>query len=247
MSTEKIYQAVFRLANTAHLKNPLNTHLDIGAGSGRLIELFNEHFGVQSHACDYTPTLMELNGQTVETVDLNSEKLPYQDDSFDIVTATELIEHMENYRELITEIYRVLKPGGICILSTPNVLTINSRLRYLWFGFPDLFGPLPVGNRMLHSATGHITPVPYFYLAHALLESGFSSVSLSFDRYQRSGIAKLIFFLLPVKMLGTFALKKEISKYHTMDEKNFRLVKATNSVGMLLGRTIIVSAKKENM
>jgi len=104
---------------------------------------------------------------------------------------------------------------------------------------------LPVGKRMLHAATGHVTPVPYFYLAHALMETGFSSVSLSFDKYQRSGIAKLVFFLLPVKLLGALALKKEISKYHTMDEKNFRLVTATNSLGMLLSRTIIVSAKKE--
>ena len=101
-----------------------------------------------------------------------------------------------------------------------------------------------VGDRSLHSTAGHVTPVSFFYLAHALLEIGFSSVSLAFDKYQRSGIAKLIFFLLPVKILGGLAYRKEVSKYGTVSSGNSDLVKRMNSIGMLAGRTIIVSAVK---
>jgi ubiquinone/menaquinone biosynthesis C-methylase UbiE len=244
MSTEKIYQAVLASALKYRSEKPLKTHLDIGAGSGRLIQLFHENLGVTSHACDYTDTLMELPSQKVDVVNLNHGRLPYPDASFDVVTATEVIEHLENYREILREIHRILNPKGICILSTPNVLSVNSRIRYFCFGFSDLFGPLPIGNRDLHLSGGHINPISYFYLAHALLEANFSSVSLSFDKYQRSGMAKLSLFYLPIKLLGELAFRKEISKYHAINENNSGLVKSMNSLGMLLGRTIIVTARK---
>jgi hypothetical protein len=54
----------------------LKTHLDIGAGSGRLIQLFHENLGVASCACDYTDTLMEVPGQKVDVVNLNHDRLP---------------------------------------------------------------------------------------------------------------------------------------------------------------------------
>ncbi len=244
MSTEKIYRAVLKTALIFHSHTPIKTHLDIGSGSGELIRMLGLKLGVSSSACDYTEALMELPGQKVDKVNLNYEGLPYSDDSFDFVTATEIIEHLADYRSLLGEIYRVLRSGGACVLSTPNILSINSRLRYLWFGFHELFGPLKVGDRSLHSTAGHITPVSFFYLAHALLEKGFSSVSLSFDKYQRSGIAKLLFFLLPVKILGGLCYIREVSKYGTVDGGNSNLVKRMNSIGMLAGRTIIVSAVK---
>jgi SAM-dependent methyltransferase len=244
MSTEKIYQAVLKVARKTQSEHPLKTHLDIGAGTGRLIRLLHDELDLESSACDYTDELMELPGQRVDVVDLNDGQLPYSAGSYDIVTATEVIEHLKDYRRLLSDIYRVLTPGGTCILSTPNVLNLNSRLRYLWFGFPDLFGPIAIGDKQLQSTGRHISPVPYFYLAHALLEAGFSSLSLSFDRYQRSGVAKLIFLLAPMKVLGGIALWKEVRKYKTVDLQNRELVRVSNSLAMLLGRTIIVSARK---
>jgi ubiquinone/menaquinone biosynthesis C-methylase UbiE len=245
VSTEKIYQAVLKIAVKSHAESPLKTHLDIGAGSGRLIQLFHENLGVRSCACDYTDTLLEVPGQKVDVVNLNHDRLPYPDGSFDVVTATEVIEHLENYREILRDIHRVLNDRGVCIVSTPNILNINSRIRYLSFGFSDLFGPLPVTDRKLHLSAGHISPISYFYLTHALLEANFSSVSLSFDKYQRSGMAKLLLLYLPIKAFGRMAFKKELSKYHGIDERNIGLVRSMNSVGMLLGRTIIVTAKKD--
>src|ERR1051326_4158279 len=169
MSTEAIYRSVLRAASG---KGPFQTHLDVGAGDGWLVQLVQERFGARSWTCDYTDKFMKIPGQKVEVVDLNKEKLPYSEGMFDLVTATEVVEHLEHYRETLREFFRVLKPEGLCILTTPNVLNLNSRLRYLWFGFANLFGPLPIGGP-LHSTGGHINPVSYFYLAHGLLDAGF--------------------------------------------------------------------------
>ena len=247
MSTEKIYQAVLKAAGQCYRETPFQDHLDIGAGSGRLIQQMQASFGTISSACDYTDTLMALPGQKVHIIDLNKDKhLPFADASFDIVTATEILEHLEDYRRIIRQIYRVLRPGGICILSTPNVLNINSRVRYLCFGFPDLFGPLPFGDRQIHLTSGHINPLSYFYLVHALLEAGFTSLSPSFDKYQRSGVLKLFLFFIPIKLFGKWIFQREIAKYHTIDGRNADLIREMNSIGILLGRTIILRARKKD-
>jgi len=187
---------------------------------------------------------MRVPGQKVDIVNLNRDTLPYRDGFFDLVTATEVIEHMENPRLFLRELSRVLRPGGVCVLSTPNVLNLNSRLRYLWFGFPDLFGPLPLGDRVVESCAGHISPLSYFYLHHSLQEAGFVEASLVVDKFQRSGLAKLILLMLPLKCLGFVTKKKETKKYRTIDETNRRIVEEMNSLKILLGRTLIITAVK---
>ncbi len=242
MSTERIYQTVLDVAAARGSKH--GQHLDVGAGHGRLIELFVSRFQTQSWACDYTDQLMKRPGQKVEVANLNHEPLPYPDARFDLLTATEVIEHLEHYRETLREFFRVLQPGGLCILTTPNVLNLNSRLRYLWFGFANLFGPLPVRHSALYSTGGHINPVSYFYVAHALLDAGFDEVSVTVDKYQRSSLGKAVFLWPLIRFFGALAWRKEVRRFRTIDPQNAPLVRALNSLPLLAGRTIVVSAVK---
>lgn len=246
MSTEKIYSATInQVLRHFRERDREFLHLDIGSGSGDLVRLLKKEINTKSSCCDYADNLIQLPGQPVDIVDLNKKKeLPYQDHLFDIVTATEVIEHLEDFRAILREMYRVLKPGGICILSTPNILNINSRLRNLWFGFPELMGPLPISNRKIESCAGHISPISIFYVMHALYESDFQQLNVTIDKYQRSGILKAIFLWLPIRLFGYMTWRQEVKKYQTIDGSNKKIVKCLNSLPILLGRTIIVSATK---
>lgn len=244
MSTQNIYAAVLRLAQQRAAVQPFRQHLDVGAGTGELIRRVQAQFQVASSACDYTDQLMKLPGQRVEIANLNSQPLPYAANAFDLLTATEVIEHLEHFRETLREFYRVLEPGGLCVLTTPNILNLNSRLRFLWFGYWNLFGPLPVKHSALYSTGGHINPVSYFYIAHALMDAGFDQVAWTVDKPQRSAIPKLLLFYPFIRLFGALAYRKEVSKYRTIDEQNAPLVRAMNDSKMLLGRTVVVSAVK---
>jgi len=243
-STPGIHQAVI---DTIRHVNPdlQGDHLDIGSGDGSLIKLLQRHFTLKSHACDYTDALMELPDQTVDMADLDHDPLPYPDRSFDLVTIAEVIEHVENHRAVLREIRRVLKPGGLVIITTPNILNLKSRLRFFTFGFWNLFGPLPVRINEKYSTGGHINPVSYFYLCHSLYGAGLEPVHTGIDRIQRSSIPALLFLWLPITLLGRYALHREASKYGTVDAHNRDIVLAMNRPAMLLGRTVVIAAREK--
>lgn len=219
-------------------------HLDIGSGHGELIRLLRDRFDLHSSACDYTDSLMRLEDVNVRVADLNRADLPYSDESFGLVTCTEVVEHLENYRRLLREAHRVLKPGGTLVVSTPNILNLKSRIRYLFFGFHNLFGPLHVMESARHSTGGHISPISCFYLAHALMDAGFSDIRFSIDKRQGTSWAWLMLLWLPVRIGSRLALGREKRKYRTVDEHNERYVQEMNSLDMLLGRTIVVGCRK---
>ncbi len=49
-------------------------------------------------------------------------RLPVADHTFDVVTSFETVEHIPNYDAFLSEIHRVLRPGGVLIMSTPNAI-----------------------------------------------------------------------------------------------------------------------------
>lgn len=114
--------------------------LDCGIGSGRFSKALFEKGYHHISACDidnYLPRdFIPLN--EFKTLDLSFEKLPWPDGFFDAVLGIEFLEHLENPHNAIRQIHRVLKPGGIFIMSVPNILHIVSRLVFLKRGlFPQ--------------------------------------------------------------------------------------------------------------
>ena len=238
-----IHGAVLDAIEAANVHSPLpGEALDIGSGNGELTGAIRARFGLRTSACDYTDTLMKDSTQRVDVVDLNTDELPYLDGRFCLVTCIGTIEHLEQTRHLLREIFRVLEPGGFAVISTPNILNLPSRLRYLATGFFSRFHPLAIRERC--NAGGRINPVSYFYLAHALAETGFLDLEAGVDCYQRRSWLSWIILFLPIKIVGLFFWLREKNKFRTITPENRALVTTINSRDLLLGRTLIVCARK---
>lgn len=244
LSTSSILDSAADMVKKLHHNFPA-THLDIGSGNGDLIQLLRKQFELESFACDYTNTLMQLDDVKVSVANLSTQGLPFQDESFNLVTCTEVIEHLEHYRYTLREMYRVLKHDGTLVITTPNILNLKSRIRFLIFGFHNLFGPLHFSESKLYSTGGHINPVSLFYLTHSLIDAGFHDVEISIDKTQVSSKVWLLILYFPIKLFGSMlTLRKEKNKYKTIDQFNEPFVRKINSMDILLGRTIVVGCKK---
>ncbi len=243
MSTQNIYAAVTETAKR-RLSLHGGKHLDIGAGRGELIQYMRSHIPMNSAACDFHVARFAVEEVPCVQVNLDHESLPYPNDAFDLVTSSEVVEHLENYRALLREAFRITAPGGVLVITTPNVLNANSRVRSLISGFANLFGPLPVRNDKLYSTGGHITPIPYFYLAHALLDAGFDKVELNIDKIQKMSLFWLA-LLAPFIFIGKYRfMSRERKRFKTITIENEPLVVTHFSWPLLVGRTIVVSAVK---
>ena len=79
-----------------------------------------------------SPEFGETYHFTCTCFNAETERFPYPDGSFDLVTWCEVIEHLtENPVHTLAEIHRVLKPGGTLVLSTPNASRSDSIVNFL--------------------------------------------------------------------------------------------------------------------
>jgi ubiquinone/menaquinone biosynthesis C-methylase UbiE len=244
LSSDKILGKVVEIFKRKFNSSSSGRILDIGSGNGTLVKLLNRLSpNLKPNCVDYTDTLLTDKSIPLNVVDLNIQTLPFEDNSFDFISCTEVIEHLENYRLVIREAFRVAKPNSLVVFTTPNVLNLNSRLRYLQFGFHSLFGPIDVNREESFSTGGHITPVQYFYLAHSLVEAGFTDIKVEYDKRQSSSYFWMVVLFPIISVMGFFTTRRERRK-KTINSTNDYLVAPINTIDMLLGRTIVVSAIK---
>ena len=129
------------LSIAAHLRTPPGARvLDVGSGNGGVSFAFASSASARAFTLDLAPN-PELNVLR-EIVPLRSTvgdgaALPFASDRFDVVLLLDTIEHVEHPREVASEAMRVLRPGGVCVVTTP------ARLRYLFrrdphFGVPAM-------------------------------------------------------------------------------------------------------------
>lgn len=115
------------LLNTFEEFRKTNKILDVGCGIGYFLEVAKER-GWDVYGTEYTDEAIQIcssKGINMQKGILSSRN--YQNEEFDIITSFEVIEHINNPIDELTNFYKVLRKGGLVYLTTPN---FNSLLRY---------------------------------------------------------------------------------------------------------------------
>jgi SAM-dependent methyltransferase len=220
--------------------------LDLGAGAGyfssRLWEALQRR-GFDPRAiitpCDLNPELFQFDRLECVKSDFN-ESLPFEDAAFDLLVCMEVIEHIPDQLQLWREIARVVKPGGRALLTTPNVLNINARLRYLFSGTMPLFDIMPITDSDVVHTTGHIGPVSLYYLYYFARLAGFAEVRFHIDRVKRSAaLVSPLFYITAQLVHAAMNVRRRGKPYYG---ENAPAVAALNRWQTFVGRTIIVEA-----
>lgn len=214
--------------------------LDVGCGPGALAQELADS-GYDVTAVDFSPPRPSQAPGLLGSIraDLASP-LPFADASFDVITCIEVVEHVEDQFHLIREIARVVRPGGLVIVTTPNVLNLASRSRFLFTGTYPLF-ERPVNEDIRDPANDHIHPVSYYQLRYVMRRIGLEILAIHTDRYRSSAL--WLSPLLPLVWgLTHLALSKE--KEPSQRQRNRDVARHVLSPALLFGRTLMVHARK---
>ena len=194
-------------------------------------------------------------------VDLNG-RLPFEDGSFDGVNLREVFEHLENPAHTVREFARVLRPGGVWVLATPNILNCLSRTRLLVAGFfQGLNRPVSYAKPTGDADNLYVTNLPQLH--YLLAQSGMSIEAMRLGHYEWRSLL-LAVALYPAIWLGTTAALWRVHRKDVLmkDDRlkaaeeviqdlrarqklvHGRLRRLLLSKEVLLGRSLILRARK---
>jgi SAM-dependent methyltransferase len=215
--------------------------LDVPSGEGALAKRLQD-LGFDVSCCDLYPQIFKLNGVENRRGNLD-EKLSYEDGSFDYVVCVEGLEHIENPANAIREFVRLLKVNGTLIVSVPNIMNIEERLKWLFSGYTSHFKPLSAEAREaiskefggMEEIALHVNPIGYSEVRFLLEKSGFEIEKLYIDKPKKNTWA-----FLPLAAVIRLA-----AKFTSANKRKARWTDELNSSEVLLGgNTLIFKAKK---
>jgi len=210
--------------------------------------------GFEVVAGDIFPEKVEGDGFTVEKVDLN-DPLPFADGHFDGILFSEGIEHLDAQLECLAEMARVLKPGGMLIVTTPNVLHLVGRLSFLLTGHAHRNrSPVTAPAQYWGCSTssprtsrdvylGHIFLINAFQLRFYLEHVGFEVIGVDTAKYSLGSVllAPLIY---PFVCFATSRLLGNKRKAKLPKDVKKSYMSQILSPHLLFGKRLIMVARK---
>jgi ubiquinone/menaquinone biosynthesis C-methylase UbiE len=215
--------------------------LDVPAGEGALaLRLKNLGFDVK--CSDLYTEIFKLPDTEIKRGNLD-ERLPFDDNSFDYIVCVEGLEHIENPANAMREFARMLKNNGTLIVSVPNIMNIEERLKWLFNGYTSHFKPLSTEALMkiskefggMEEIALHVNPIGYSEVRFLLEKNGFESEKTYLDKPKQNS-----WLFLPI-----VGLIKLVSRFSSEKKRKSRWTDELNSNEVLLGgNTLIFKARK---
>jgi SAM-dependent methyltransferase len=157
-------------------RDPTARLLDVGCDDGAWTDIVRREIGIPPDSVagievvDSRADAARARGFDVRTADLDGE-WPFDEGSFDVVHANQVIEHVERLHHFVAEIRRVLVPGGLALVWTENLASWHNvgalALGYQPFSATNISALRPVGNPLaLH--VGEPNPKESWQHVHVL-------------------------------------------------------------------------------
>lgn len=224
--------------------------IDLSSGDGAILKRLQQKgyrnltatFFGEHNAWEYKPAEGEFSDfEVFKNVDL-LKPLPFEDDHFDFAVNSELLEHLENHRHALSEMARIVKPGGLLVIETPNIMRLQSRLNFMFTGFHKPrtdFPPYhkPVGDHVYFHVFPVYWPVVDFFLYHY----GMERVALRWNRWKFFPFLLLsIFWPFIVLNSAIFFWKEKM----LLSTHKWRLFRLQNHPAVLLCNVLIFAYRK---
>ncbi|RMH29496.1 MAG: class I SAM-dependent methyltransferase [Planctomycetota bacterium] len=214
--------------------------LDLPAGHGQMTD------ALRAEGFEVTPADINEGRDDYVYADMN-RPLPFPDGAFDAALCLEGIEHLVNPVTLVSELIRVVRPGGTVVLSTPNILNFYSRLRFLLTGTFYQFNPATLRDLPPDAREDrfHIAPLSYHRLRYLADHFGADVAGVRTDRFKKKWLMPLFGLLhlagLPWRRRLFFGRDAEPWR-----ERNERMAAHLTSPAVLFGRTLILELRKRD-
>jgi SAM-dependent methyltransferase len=145
--------------------------LDIGAHSGALLQRFADAGFSDLAAADLDTTVFKVPGVRLTRIDANQPFAQLFDRKFNLITCTDIIEHLDSPRQFFAQVRDLLSDDGHIAFSVPNVAFWEGRLKFALKG--ELWG---FGSRN-YMAQRHISPLTIDQTELLLREIGYKPVA----------------------------------------------------------------------
>ncbi len=129
---EEVDRTIVRLLEVTRRDGPpAKALLDVGCWDGSHTERYARLLGCAAFGVEIfeaQASQAEAYGIQVARLDLEDAAFPWADGSMDIVVSNQVFEHLKNVWRPMSELFRVLRPGGWLVLSVPNLGSLHNRV-----------------------------------------------------------------------------------------------------------------------